>query len=270
MQNKYAGDVADYGKFGLLRFLSGLTDPDTPEPDLRLAVAWWFHLDKCERRDGQVIGYLKDTKKNRRIFRDCDPCLWHSLRELVDGGRRCVHCIEAAELLPKGTLYHRELLHFPKYLSKPGQRLMREEIRRLWIRAALRATRDADLVYLDPDTGASEDNRRYQAVGPKWAYPEEILAFWESGQSLVIYQDLGMNVNADTLALEAANRICRILGERPITLRYLHGPARVFLVVPNPKRPDVAERVRERTFRFLDGCWGQYGHFRPVGQEGEQ
>lgn len=266
MQNKYAGDVADFGKCGLLRFLSGLTDPEADAQDLTPGLAWWFHLDKCERKDGHITGYLKDTKKNRRLFRSCDPCLWDGLRVLVEGGRRCVHCIQAAGLFPDDTLYHRELLHFPKYLSKPGQRLMREEIRRLWIEDALRTTEAAHLVYLDPDTGPSDDNRRYQAIGPKWVYHDEILAFWERGQSLVLYQDLGMNETADRLAQATANRLCGILGTEPIPLRYLHG-VRAFFVIPNPRCPEVAEKVRERTYRFMEGCWRDNGHFRFLGQQ---
>ena len=40
MQNPYVGDVADFGKHGLLRFLSGMTDEAGPEPKLKLGLVY--------------------------------------------------------------------------------------------------------------------------------------------------------------------------------------------------------------------------------------
>ena len=37
MQNRHVVDAGDFGKYGLLRRLTGLTDPDALGPHLRLA-----------------------------------------------------------------------------------------------------------------------------------------------------------------------------------------------------------------------------------------
>ena len=46
MQNRYVGDVCDFGKLGLLRFLSGCTD-SSPEPRLRLGLIWYLCPDEA-------------------------------------------------------------------------------------------------------------------------------------------------------------------------------------------------------------------------------
>ena len=47
MQNRYVGDVADFGKYGLLRFLSGHTAQDELDP---------LPLARIHRRDEVTAG----------------------------------------------------------------------------------------------------------------------------------------------------------------------------------------------------------------------
>ena len=51
MQNRYVGDVADFGKHGLLRFPSGMTDPDEGK-QLRVALLWYMHHDEGHNLHG--------------------------------------------------------------------------------------------------------------------------------------------------------------------------------------------------------------------------
>ena len=81
MQNRYVGDVGDFAKHGLLRFLSGMTDPDEGK-QLKLGVVWYLHHDEKHppadnvkiSGDGDHIEYITripgDDKSN---FRNCDP-----------------------------------------------------------------------------------------------------------------------------------------------------------------------------------------------------
>ena len=156
MQSKYTGDIGDFGKYGLLRYLSGLTDPETPEPDLKLGVVWYLRSDECCKKDGRITGYLKATTKNHREFRTCDPGLWDVLKGLVDCGKRCIHEVERAGVLPECTLYYSAPLDFPPdFLG-----INRAEVRERLLDAALEKVAGADLVFLDPDNGIAPDNKR--------------------------------------------------------------------------------------------------------------
>ena len=54
MQNRYVGDVADFGKHGLLRFLSGMTDEEKPNQKLRLGLVWYMYHDEKHPPTSQV------------------------------------------------------------------------------------------------------------------------------------------------------------------------------------------------------------------------
>ena len=48
MQDRYVGDVGDFGKYGLLRALCG--------GDLTLGVVWYLYPDEEANNDGDDIG----------------------------------------------------------------------------------------------------------------------------------------------------------------------------------------------------------------------
>ena len=128
---------------------------------------------------------LDPTKKNLDTFGACDFELWTKLRGLVDGNARCIHCAERARVLPASTLYYRPALIFLRDLSRD----VKETIREHWLRQALRATAGADLVCLDPDNGIRWDSSKmFHQDGPKFTYISDLRAFWDRGQSLVVYQ----------------------------------------------------------------------------------
>ena len=103
MQNRYVGDVGDFGKHGLLRYLSGMTAGDDLDP-LKLGVIWYLFHDERHGNDANKVSadgnhteYLTRTPKyDRAIFRECDSELWEGLRDLVFREARCVHCVEGA------------------------------------------------------------------------------------------------------------------------------------------------------------------------------
>ena len=150
MQNRYVGDVGDFGKFGLLRFLSGLTDPIQTDRHLRVGVNWYMHHEQ-HSAFGHHTGYLVRTPKDdKREYWDCDADLWDRLRDLmIQPETRCVHCVEQAGILPDDTLFHSDFLGYPTGMT----RAKRMEQRGDWFAAALRATEGAYLVFVDPDNG---------------------------------------------------------------------------------------------------------------------
>lgn len=255
MQSKYVGDIGDFGKHGLLRYLSGLTDPGTDEPDLRIGLVWYLTPDQCCNRDGRHVGYLEDTPRNRRVFEACDPFLWNALKEVVDNDRRCVHRIPTIDILPQGTTFYDAPLCYPPYTN----RIMREMLRERWFQGAFQATEDADIVLLDPDNGLGRDEARYRQEGPKFAYMDDLQAFWDRGQSIILYQHLGMGVPAEDFIGQKARLIRTEVGVvETFALRFR---GRAFIVIPQPLHEG---QLRARVGRLLRSPWGQNGNFTLV------
>lgn len=263
MQNKYVGDVGDFGKHGLLRFLSGMTDVERPEPNMKLGLVWYLFHDEIHNNHGDQTAFLNRTPRDdKHEYRECDPCLWETLRDLVHReDARCVHCAQLAGIFPEKTEYYGTPLYYMPEMNPARRR----ELREFWFGQALQATQDAELVYVDPDTGIGRDALKYQAKGPKYTYVSDLQAIWERGQSLVVYHHLGMTKGgAEDMTRAAAARIREGLGTEPISLLFHPGGCRVFYVVPRPEHKGL---IRERVDRFLKFGWEKHGHFGEVQQQ---
>ncbi len=159
MKNQYFGDIGDYGKYGLLRFLAGR--------GYRIAVNWYLTADDG-RRDGRFTDYLE-----RGAWRSCDPDLFDFLRKtVIDDGRREVSALEEQGMIPLARYYRRPL---------PEKRPLREA----WHREALAFCAGADLVFLDPDVGLCP------GTGPrtdgKHVLRTELADYCQAGLDVVYY-----------------------------------------------------------------------------------
>ena len=270
MQNKYVGDVGDFGKHGLLRFLSGMTDPEGPEPRLRVGLIWYMHHDEMHgvdkkkiNGDGGYTSYLDLTRQNMKLYGNCDPELWSKLGHLVGQDRRCVHCAEEARLLPDDTKFYDALLTYIPGMPKEKK----AELRGFWFQYALRETRKADLVCVDPDNGIAPESRMYDpARGAKFVYLDDLKAIWERKQSLVVYQHID---RSEPAPVQVERVVATLRGglenAEPIPLVFHRGSARVFYVIP---QPDHKETINERVRRFLERGWEANGHFERVSAAG--
>lgn len=72
MQDRYVADVGDFGKYGLLRCLAGITC-ETKKDKLKLGVIWYL-TPSClgNPNDGKHLYYLDNQTK----FKDCDEPLF--------------------------------------------------------------------------------------------------------------------------------------------------------------------------------------------------
>ena len=261
MQNRYVGDVGDFGKHGLLRYLCGETANDK-EDRLRLGVIWYLSHDPREHNgDGRHTDYLRrTTRDNKSEYIDCDPALWERLRDLVFADARCVHCAEEAELLPKDTLYYSPLFYFPRTMRPPTRRGARAE----WFESARRLMRDAQLVCVDPDNGLKPTSvSLYSEKGPKYTCLDDLRALWNDNKSLVMYQQCVMDKKGEEMVRAKKTELKEGLGmdRDPIALWFSRGTARVFFVMPRPEhRPTIESRIV--SMACILSPWVRHCHFK--------
>lgn len=192
MENKYVGDLGDFGKYGLLRYLCR---------GLRLGVVWYLVADEDHNADGRYIRYLNldqetsllyglspGTKsfasQNERRFRACSPELYDALSRIVRDRARTVAEIRKRGVLPADTVFFEDVLELSAR-GRDERRKQREE----WVDAALARTIDCDAVFLDPDNGLELDPDNGRALpGPKYVTYEEVRRFRARGQSVIVYQ----------------------------------------------------------------------------------
>lgn len=165
MQNRYAGDVGDFGKIGMLRCLEN--------SGLNIGVNWYLVEDESHNNDGKHIGYTKDNKYN-----GCDDELLAALDGMNQQNKRSVSGIEELHLLKTEKYYH-EKLHGPKY----------EGMNRIeWHQNALNELKESDLIFLDPDNGLLPKSvSRGSEKSIKYVLPEEIIDYYNAGHSVVFY-----------------------------------------------------------------------------------
>ena len=119
MQDRYAGDLGDYLKFGLLRWL---VPPDSPY-SLRLGVVWYRTLDEGHNADGKHIAYLQPGHRSSARLRPLDPDLYQRLTSVVASGRRSTAALADAGVLGTGTCFFGEPLDFTSVPPGPAGRL---------------------------------------------------------------------------------------------------------------------------------------------------
>lgn len=161
MQNRYAGDVGDFGKLGMLCALA--------QSGLAVGVNWYLVPNENHNDDGKHIGYL--TKPG---FAGCNDALRITLKALVENEKRSVAAIENRRLI-SGAQYYSDLLSTPAGRAE-------------WHSKALRYLNECEIVFLDPDNGVL-----VKSVGPsslksiKYVFREEIIDYYTSGKSVVFY-----------------------------------------------------------------------------------
>ena len=262
MQNRYVVDVTDFGKYGLLRHLSGMTAQDDLPP-LSVGMIWYFHHDERhsgDRRkmsgDGNHTDYLIRTPEDDRAeYVESDPALWDKLRDLLLRDARCVHCVKASGILPKDTLWWDAPVPYLPGNSNDVKDA-KENLRNLWLEGAAKTTTRADIVFLDPDNGLGEEKDKLKKAGTKYAYPSDVAAFWEQKKSVILFHQPG---HEEVLPeYRVAEVLRRTTGREPIGLRLRHGSTPIFYVVAQDRHGPI---LLSRLTKFADK-WKE--HFREV------
>ncbi|MFW5647699.1 MAG: hypothetical protein ACOCG5_01295 [Candidatus Alkaliphilus sp. MAG34] len=166
MQDRYVGDVGDFGKFGILRQIA--------DSGLKVGVNWYrtYKPEEHHNNDGKHIGYF-----DNKLFEQCDDVLLDRLREVVGKGRR-IAALEGAGLVSNAQYY--------SAILRPGND--GSFSREAWYNNSLKALSQSDIIFCDPDNGLLVKSVSLaSAKSDKYITMDELISYYLSGKSVIFY-----------------------------------------------------------------------------------
>lgn len=202
MQNRYAADVGDFGKFQLLRYLFKNTS-------YSLSQLWYMYPDESHNSDGMYIDYFEKVK-------GFDEELESSFKTIIQNNRN-VKALEKANLL-KNTKFFSDIIYDETLF-----------FRKEWFKKALSFSKNSDVILTDADNGiATKCDRVNKTIeildfeklskkpkSGKYIFYDEIQALVQECKCLIVYHhlnrcfahDLQIEVLKDVLEKEFQNVI---------------------------------------------------------------
>lgn len=237
MQNRYVGDIGDFGKYALLKALS--------TEDLRLGVHWYLNADEEPNSDGKFTDYPQ--------LRHCDERLYIALQDLVKNGQRSVAAVQQAGILPQNTIY------FSRPVSSRDN-WGRAERRAAWNAQALEALSEARLIFMDPDNGLTRQPAALLgSAAAKYVSATEVVPYYRRGQSLVVYHHQNREKGGLAAAIPERFALLRSLGcETVWAFVFRRVSVRIYFVIAAPPHVDT---LIKRTLEFMETPWCRQGHF---------
>lgn len=241
MQDRYAGDIGDYGKIGLLKAFCS--------HGMSVAINWYF-VDSVET-EKKSNGTFKQEDGKYLIperMKICDPKLAEMLTGIARSAERSVKLLEQAEFVPD-AIYFNEPISVADRLG--------------WHKRALDKLAEASLVFADPDNGMLVKSvGRNSLRSVKYMFYDEVRDYVERGQSVLIYSH-----RSRMLQEQYFHEICSKLqeatgiAEKDIwKITFPKYSVRDYLAVP---ASDEHRKKIESVFTFMEqGVWGKTGMCR--------
>ena len=236
MQNRYTGDIGDFGKLGLLRWVG--------RSRLSIGVNWYLVPDESHNTDGRYISYLK-----KDAFRACDEELWRALLSIVASGIREVKALETPGIL--NAKFFSDALELSKdaHANRTKQRLR-------WHFFALEQLNHCDIVFLDPDNGLMVPSAEGSKKANKFILPEELADYYRQGSSVMYYQHKARL--SDSYYSEQFTSLISsgsFLEARGLGLKFKTTSQRYFFIIMHPQH---AEKISVCINQFLNSQWGEH------------
>ena len=229
VQNRYAGDVGDFLKLGLLRWLVA---PSFDSPPVRLGIVWYRVADESPDADGKPVKYLDPNSKSGAALRPLDPRLYDGLASVVESGQRSVETLEEAGVLPIDVRTFDEELTFEGLPTEPDRAAFRAD----WLTRAQAELAACAVVFVDPDSGLRRSDHKNPSSHPKaikHAYVDELAPFLGRGQSVVAHHHADPSEKVGKQARRLMDDAAEELGVEPLAVvRADRGSTGLFLVVP--------------------------------------
>ncbi len=234
MKNQYLGDIGDYGKYGLLRFLA--------KKGVKIGVNWY--LTKCDPtvNHGNDNKYLE--KSDNRVY---DEELFDAMKSLAHKERKSVADIKARDLIPN-AIYFDEMLSTDERPAKE-----RKAARDLWHGRALAALIGAELVFADPDVGTLRDPKLVSRKGAEhYTLTSELAGYYKRGQDVVYYCHRARR--REEAWNEKKAEMKKLLPDAALfVLTYRRGMQRSYIFAVHHEHADEYRRLIDG---FLATAWG--------------
>lgn len=163
MKNQYAGDVGDYTKLGILRWLE--------KAGLSIGLNWYLTPDESE-----LSKTFTDGNHTKFLKYDCDTPdkeLHCALKKIGLSDKRTVIRLERAKLF-KNALFWNKMLE--------------AQNRDKWHLEALKKLHNQDVIFLDPDNGLEvKSTNPYSKNGNKYTTYKEAADYYVQGATVIIY-----------------------------------------------------------------------------------
>ncbi len=253
MQDRYAFDIGDFSKCGLLRALMATA------AERRLGVIWYANEPdgrEVDRNDGKHVTYLAESRshglsKASEAIRRCDPELFDAFREAVArGGARSIAALERLAPWPQGTCFYSA--------RTPRRRVVSE--RSEWFRRAMFEVAGSDLICCDPDNGMARSGFDNESrPSPKHMLHAEASAIVGQGASAVLYHHFDRSMPHGAQARNLKQRLDQACAPATVSVvRYRRISPRAYAIVVHPRHASWLDAALDRFKRSL---WFTAGHF---------
>jgi len=189
MQNRYAADIGDFGKFHLLRYLF-------TQSSYNLKQIWYMYPDESHNSDGMYIDYFEKVEGQDRVLEE-------TFKTIIKN-TRSVKALENANLILNCNYYS-------SFVNKNGKDDL--AFRKTWLKEALEFSKKADFIFVDPDNGIAtklveqENIKDIEILGfnsfskkskaGKYIFLDEIELFYDLGKGVVVYHHLNRTMAHD-------------------------------------------------------------------------
>lgn len=236
MQNRYVGDIGDFGKLGLLRVLQ--------DRNLTIGVNWYLTPDEKHNNDGMHIEYLDNEE-----CRQCDNVLWDELKRIIDTKRREVYALQNESIL--------KAKFFDKVLDFKGKtKVERISIRKNWHGDALECLRGVDVVFIDPDNGLVVPSAKGKTKENKYVIPDELADYYNQGSSVIYYQHKARRTDSFySRQFELLLKSLQIENAAGYVLKFIKTSQRYYFLILQPQHREIVEKA---VAEMISSSWGDY------------
>lgn len=218
MQDRYSGDIGDFGKFQLLRYLFD-------DEEYLLTQLWYMYPNENHNSDGMYIDYFEKVK-------GFDEFLENSLKNIISSNRK-VKALEDVKLLKNAK-------YFNEYLLNDGC----IDFRKNWFFKALEFSKNSDVILTDSDNGIAllcdKKNKDLNLLdlsqikkrknSGKYIFIDEIEALYKQSRAMIVYHHLN-RCFAHDLQIECLLKKLKIKYSKVLAIKHKPYSPRVYFIL---------------------------------------